>query len=91
MAATETTEGTQVCFTQRDGVVYAILLDLPGQRTFGLRGVDLGGVREPVLLGLDERLDLTTQSGHVRITLPERVPVQPAYAIRLGAEVKPLA
>ena len=91
LAATETTEGTQVRFTRRDDVVYAILLDLPGQRTFGLRGVDLGGVREPVLLGLDERLDLTTQSGHVRITLPERVPVQPAYAIRLGAEVKPLA
>ena len=88
LAATQTTEGTQVRFTRRDGVVYAILLDLPGQRTFGLRGVDLSGVREPVLLGGDERLDVTTDAGDVRITLPERVPVQPAYAIRLGAEVK---
>ena len=91
LAATATTEGTQVRFTQRDDVVYALLLDLPGERTFGLRGVDLSGVREPVLLGLDERLEVTTETGDVRITLPERVPVQPAYAIRLGAGVKPLA
>jgi alpha-L-fucosidase len=90
MAATETTEGTQVRFTQRDGVVYAILLDLPGQRTFGLRGVDLSGVRQAVLVGLDARLDVSTESGDARITLPERVPVQPAYAIRLGPKVRPL-
>jgi alpha-L-fucosidase len=91
IAATETTEGTQVRFTQRRGVVYAILLDLPGQRTFSLRGVDLSGVLEPILLGSDERLDVANEGGNVHITLPERVPVQPAYAIRLGAEVRPLA
>ena len=53
--------------------------------------VAYSGVREPVLLGLDERLDLTTEDGDLLITLPQPVPVQPAYAIRLGAEVKPLA
>jgi hypothetical protein len=48
-------------------------------------------VSEPILCGPDGCLDVTTESGNPRLTLPERVPVQPAYAIRLGAEVKPLA
>ena len=88
--STETSEGTQVRFTQKAGVVYAILLDLPGRRTFSLRGVDLSSVDEIVLLGLDERLPVTASGGTVEITLPERVPVQAAYALRLGQGVVPL-
>ncbi len=94
--STRTTEDTEVRFTRRDDTLYAILLDLPGRRTFGLRGIDLSAVREPVLLGVDEGLPLTTGDGAsdvgaIRLTLPERVPVQPAYAIRLGPGVRVLA
>ena len=60
--ATETTEGTPVRFVRQGDEVFAILLGLPGMRTFGLRGVD----------GVDD------------ITLPERVPVEPAYVVPLG-------
>ena len=59
---TETTEGTPVRFVRKGDEVFAILLGLPGMRTFGLRGVE----------GIDE------------ITLPERVPVEPAYVVPLG-------
>ena len=61
--ATTTTEGTEVRFVRQGEDVFAILLGLPGMRTFGLRGVE----------GIDE------------ITLPERVPVEPAYIVPLGS------
>lgn len=61
--ATVTTDGTPVRFVRKGEDVYAILLGLPGTRTFGLRGVD----------GIDE------------LALPERVPVEPAYVVPLGA------
>jgi alpha-L-fucosidase len=64
--ATETTEGTPVRFVRKGDEVYAILLGLPGMRTFGLRGVE----------GIDE------------ITLPERMPVEPAYVVPLGTEAR---
>jgi alpha-L-fucosidase len=88
VAAAETTEGTPVRFTQKDGDVYAILLDLPGRRTFGIRGIDLSGASEPVLLATGERLAVSAEDGPAAIELPERVPVQAALAIRLGREVR---
>ena len=88
VAAAETTEGTPVRFTRKDETVYAILLGLPGRPTFGIRGVDLAGA-EPVLIGTDERLPVAAGDGQTELTLPDRVPVQPAYAIRLGAGVRP--
>ncbi|MBI5870269.1 MAG: alpha-L-fucosidase [Actinobacteria bacterium] len=89
-AAVETTEGTPVRFTRRGTTVYAILLDLPGRRDFGLRGIDLSQVSDPVMLGIDERLGLASHDDGLRLTLPERVPLQAAYAIRLGDGVRPL-
>ena len=56
VASTATTEGTEVRFTRRGDEVYAILLDLPGSRTFGLRGVDASAVSDVRLLGVDEAI-----------------------------------
>ena len=89
VAATTTSEGTQVRFTRKGDVLYAILLDLPGRRTFSLRGIDASGVREVVLLGADERVPATGGETSLEITLPERVPVQAAYALRLGTGIRP--
>ena len=49
-AETTTTAGAAVRFTQRDGAVHAIMLDVP-EREFALRGVDATDVRAVRLLG----------------------------------------
>jgi alpha-L-fucosidase len=81
--ATTTTEGTDVRFTRRDDTTYALLCDLPGSRTFGLRGVTPGPGAEAVLLGDDLHLGASDRDGMLELTLPDRVPVQAAYAVRL--------
>lgn len=91
LAEAETTEGTPVRFTQRDGAVYAILLDLPGRRDFGLRGIDLSQVRGPRLLSTGELLGLESIGDQALLVMPERTPVQAAYAIRLGEGARPSA
>jgi len=50
-----TTEGGGVRFTQRDGVVFAALLEVTA-REFGIRGLDATAATEVRLLGLDEPL-----------------------------------
>ena len=83
VAATTTTEGTQVRFTTRDDCVYALLIDPPGVREVGLRGVTVAAptVR---MLGVDEDLPVRAGDGTSVITLPARVPVSAAYALELG-------
>ena len=84
VAATETTEGTEVRFTRSGDEVYAILLDLPGSRTFGLRGVDASAVSDVRLLGVDEAIAWNVSGRDLTVTLPERVPVAAAYVLSLG-------
>ena len=86
--ATETTEGTPVRFVQKDGEVHAVLLGLPGARTFGLRGVDGRSVDAVHIVGSRAKVGIGERDGMVEITLPERVPVEPAYSLHLGREVR---
>ena len=87
VAAARTTEGTEVRFTQREGHVYAILLEQPGVREFGLRGVDLGG-DDVRLLGTDARLPLGSAGDVRRIELPPQIPVSAALVLDLGTDVR---
>jgi alpha-L-fucosidase len=87
-ASSTTTEGSAVRFTQRDGEVYAILLDLP-MRSFGLRGLDATAVSEVRVLGLDELVDWQVADGMLNITLPQRMPVSPAHVVALGRGARP--
>jgi alpha-L-fucosidase len=82
-ASTTTTEGTDVCFTRRGDTTYALLCDLPGRASFGLRGVTPGPGTRARLLGEDIALDTAERNGIVELTLPERIPVQAAYAVEL--------
>lgn len=86
---TTTTEGTEVRFTGRGhgtgATVYALLLDVPGRRTFSLRDVDATDVRSVRLLGLDEPIEWSVdEAGGLWLTLPERLPVAAAHAIELS-------
>ncbi len=84
-AATTTTEGTDVRFTSRGDTTYALLTGLPGSRTFALRGVAGTAATKATLLGVDLPLDVGERDGMVALTLPDRVPVEAAYAIELEA------
>ena len=86
VASTSTTEGTEVRFTQREGRVYALLLDLPGVRRFGLRGVGLGA-DDVRLLGSTQSLRLDSGGAAGHIELPQRVPVSAALVLDLGTDV----
>ncbi|MGV0990725.1 MAG: alpha-L-fucosidase [Mycobacterium sp.] len=85
---TTTSAGTGVRFTARDGVVNAILLDMP-EREFTLRGVDGGGVTGVRVLGLDEPVDWSVTDGALRVRLPERMPVSPAHVLTFSGELRP--
>ncbi len=88
MAEAATTEGTAVRFTQRDGSVYAILLDLPGCE-FGIRGVDATGVTGVRVLGLDEPVGWQVADGMLTVSLPDRMPPAPAHVLALGTGLRP--
>ena len=84
-----TTEGTEVRFTQRDGALNAILLDLP-TREFAIRGIDstaLTGVR---MLGMDQPIEWRVDAGTLHLRLPDRVPASPAHVLVLGHGVRPM-
>jgi alpha-L-fucosidase len=88
MPATETTDGTQVRFLSNKGRVYAVLLGLPGTRTFCLRGIDGRSVNAVHLVGSRAAVGLGERDSLVEITLPERVPVEPAYVLDLGPDAR---
>ncbi|MCC5952976.1 MAG: alpha-L-fucosidase [Acidimicrobiia bacterium] len=88
-AAATTTEATEVRFTQRDGEVFALLLDTPGVRTFGLRNVDATAVSEVRLLGIDEPLEWEVREGTLEVTFPERLPVSAVQVLSLGRGARP--
>ncbi len=88
IAQTTTTENTPVLFTQRQGVVNAILPDISA-REFGIRGVDATAVGEVRLLGIDEPVQWWVDDGMLRLRLPERLPPSPAYALVLDSGLRP--
>ena len=88
IAQATTTEGTAVRFTQREGWVNAILLDLP-LREFGIRGVDATAVTEVRMPGLGEPVDWWVEQGMLRLQLPERIPPSPAHVVTLGPGARP--
>jgi alpha-L-fucosidase len=79
-----TSEGTAVRFTQRDGDLYAILVDLPGSTSFSLRDVDARAVTSVRLFGVESPLDWTVRDGVLTVSLPERVPTAAAHVLALA-------
>lgn len=85
-----TTEGTEVRFTQRDGALNAILLDLPA-REFAIRGIDAAELTGVRMLGLDQPIEWRVLDGMLHLRLPDRVPAAPAHVLVLGHGVRPVS
>ena len=82
VAEATTTAGTAVRFTQGDGAVNAILLDV-AEPEFGIRNVDATDISAVRLLGIDEPVDWRIADGTLSVRLPERLPVSPAHVLTL--------
>jgi alpha-L-fucosidase len=89
LAESTTTEGAAVRFTQCDGAVNAILLDV-SVTEFGLRGVDATDVTDVQILGLGQPVEWRVTDGMLRVRLPDRMPISPAHVLTLGRGARPL-
>jgi alpha-L-fucosidase len=89
MAASLTSDGTEVRFTQRDGSVYALLLSRPRSSSFSLAGVEAENVRSVRLLGAELPVDWTVRQGTLHVTLPERLFDAAVHVLDLGPGVRP--
>lgn len=89
LASSTTTEGSPVRFTQRDGRVYALLLESPGRRDVAIRGLDGPSVDGARVLGVHDAIGLDVRDGMAWFDLPERLPVQPVTVLDLGPGVRP--
>ncbi|MEI6571516.1 MAG: hypothetical protein WCO36_08815, partial [Actinomycetes bacterium] len=65
-----------------------LLLDRPATSTFLIAGIEAESVSEARLLGTGDELVYTSRDGVLELTLPESVPQEDAYAVRLGAGVR---
>ncbi len=86
---TQTSEGTEVRFTEREDIVYALLTDLPGRRTFTLRDVDGSGVEGVRLVGSRAEVDWSLHGTELELTLPDRLPVSAAHVLAVSGSLRP--
>lgn len=84
IAASVTSDGTDVRFTQCDGTVYALLLSRPRSSSFSLAEVEAEGVRSVRLLGSEQLIDWTVDQGTLSIRLPDRLPECAVHVLDLG-------
>ncbi|PYV11215.1 MAG: alpha-L-fucosidase, partial [Acidobacteria bacterium] len=75
-------------FTTRDGVLYAICLDWPGQdlkiKSLSSKSDSSAGkVSDVRLLGVDERLDWTQAEDYLTVRVPSKKPCDYAYTFKI--------
>ncbi len=77
-----------VCFTTRDGALYAICLDWPGQELkiksmSSKSDFSVGKGSDVRLLGVDERLEWTQAEDYLTVRMPSKKPCDYAYAFKI--------
>jgi alpha-L-fucosidase len=88
-----TAQGTEVRFTTGGGALYATVFDAPPSRQLVLPGLRADELRQVDLLGAAGAVEWSVGEGTVSVTLPERLPPSPAYALRLApaSAIRPLS
>jgi alpha-L-fucosidase len=82
-AVGQSTEGISVRFTQKNGYLYAILLGKPKQTELILQGVKARPRTAIHLLGYGQPLQWSADGENLKVKLPQSLPGQYAYALRL--------
>ncbi len=78
-----TPDSIPVRFTQKTDTLYATLLAKPTRRVVSIPTLKVAANTRISLLGQPKTLRWTAQSGGLLIYLPNRLPSQPAYVLRL--------
>ena len=78
-----TEDGTDVRFTRKGSVVYAVLLSTPRQRRITLPKMQNLSMANVSVLGSSEPTDARLDGSYLRVTLPEKLPGQFAYVLRI--------
>jgi alpha-L-fucosidase len=91
LAGSTTSRGSDVRFTQRDGRLYALLVEAPGPGPFRIGSVAGTSVVSVRLLGLDEPIEWSGREDELWVTLPDRLPASAVHVLDLGSGVRPSA
>ena len=78
--------GNDVRYTQTDSAIYVIGFGMPEDRTLrlaALRSDAAGALRSAVMLGSGAEIEMQRDSGALMLRLPEQLPFEEAYVIRL--------
>lgn len=78
-----TVDGIPVRFTQRDGVLYAVLLGTPQDRVVAIEELQAEPDAAIRLLGQDSVATWENRNGALFVTLPEDPQAAPAHALRI--------
>lgn len=79
----QTTDGVPVRFTRKGNAVYAIVSEKPTSREIIIESLQLEEGSKVQMLGLSEPLDWTARGGNVHITLPNELPGDYAFALKV--------
>jgi len=80
----KTDAGADVRFTQKDGDLYATLLDTPADQTFEIKGLRCADGASIDLLGGAAPLTWRATDAGVAVTLAGALPASPAHALRIS-------
>jgi len=82
-AVGKTAEGDDLRFTRKGNNLYVTILGVPKARTATIAGVAAQPGMQVTMLGDDKLLDTKTANGNPQITLPEHLPGNYAYVLKL--------
>jgi alpha-L-fucosidase len=80
----KTAEGDDLRFTRKGSDLYATILGTPKTRTATIMGVTARPGMQVTMLGDAKALDTKQRGGDLQVTLPEHLPGQYAYVLKLA-------
>jgi alpha-L-fucosidase len=83
-AAGKTAEGDDLRFTRKGSDVYATILGTPKARTATIEGVAARPGIQVTMLGDDKPLETKAAAGSLQVSLPEHLPGDFAYVLKLS-------
>ncbi|HQY91298.1 alpha-L-fucosidase [Caldilinea sp.] len=84
VADSETDDGVGVRFTQKEGNLYATLLDTPAAQPFEIKGLRCADGTSIKLLGGSAPLAWRATDGGVAVTLADKLPASPAHVLHIS-------
>jgi alpha-L-fucosidase len=80
----KTAEGDDLRFTRKGGDLYVTILGTPKARTATIEGVAVRPGTQVTMLGDAKQLDTNPANGNLQVALPEHLPGNYAYVLKLA-------